>query len=81
MSCHTRHKQSRQGELERGRGRRFTACGSRIHQNATIDYPFEGFSIEAFGRKLWLAMNPRCGPSAHPAFASGYGGQAAGGYM
>ena len=45
-------------------------CGSAIKR----------FVIEACGRQLWLAMNPRSGPSAHPAFASGYGGQAAEGY-
>ena len=37
--------------------------------------------MEAFGHQLWLAMNPRSSPSAHPAFASGYGGQAAEGYV
>ncbi len=29
----------------------------------------ERFRIEACGRQLWLAMNPRSGPSAH---AEGY---------
>ena len=46
-----------------------------------LNRAFRKSLIEAIGRQLWCSMNPRSGPSAHPAFASGYGGQAAEGYM